>query len=205
LQASINAIKFKQIRNKISPHPVSLVINSILLILALLCFFSVPNTVTAQDEGPQPVNFQPNTWIQAGQIIPPSPQAASLGRYGNIPVNYYTGSPNIEIPLYTISGKYLNMPISLTYDANATQVGTLPSWTGLGWTLQTGGVITRTVIGNPDMDWNYYQWDWGPLANIFGGQNLLAGSNSDLIPATAKNLPAWNPYIPAGCAKPGRK
>jgi len=38
---------------------------------------------------PDVLGFQPNTWIKANQVIPPSPQAASLGRYGNIPVNYY--------------------------------------------------------------------------------------------------------------------
>ena len=28
-----------------------------------------------------------------------SPNAASLGKYGDVPISYYTGAPNISIPL----------------------------------------------------------------------------------------------------------
>jgi len=39
---------------------------------------------------------------QQQKILPPSPDAAALGKYGNIPVSTYTGVPNIEVPVYTI-------------------------------------------------------------------------------------------------------
>lgn len=100
-----------------------------------------------------------------------------MGRYGNVPVSYYSGSPSIEVPLHGIGGKYLSMPVSLSYDANAVKVAALPAWTGLGWTLQAGGVVTRAVQGNPDMDWNYYQWEWRPAygADVVDVDMRLAG------------------------------
>jgi len=67
------------------------------------------NMANAQDEGPnfQPASFQSNTSLQASQAVPPSPQAASLGRFGNVSVNYYSGSPGIEVPVYSLSGQTL--------------------------------------------------------------------------------------------------
>lgn len=79
-----------------------------------------------------------------------SPTAASLGKYGDIPVNYHTGIPQISIPIYTIKEGPLQMPISLSYHGGGMKVHELPSWVGAGWALNAGGVITRTVQGAPD-------------------------------------------------------
>ena len=38
--------------------------------------------------------------IQIPKIIPPSPDAAALGKYGEIPVENNTGVPQIAIPVY---------------------------------------------------------------------------------------------------------
>ncbi len=84
----------------------------------------------------------------SGQILSvPSPTAANLGLYGDIPVSYYTGTPNITIPLYEIKGKNLSLPITLTYHPSAIRPEIHPGPTGLGWTLQAGGVISRVVRG----------------------------------------------------------
>jgi len=88
--------------------------------------------------------------VSLAQIMPsvPSPTAANLGVYGEIPVSYYTGTPNISIPLYELKGKKINVPISLTYHPAGIRPEIHPGPVGLGWTLQAGGVITRTIIGN---------------------------------------------------------
>lgn len=91
--------------------------------------------------------------ISAQQNIPiniPTPNAASLGKYGDIPVSYYTGNPNITIPLHTFSVRGVEMPISLRYDASGVQMNVLPTWTGHNWTLDVGGVITRQINCRPD-------------------------------------------------------
>lgn len=78
-------------------------------------------------------------------IIPPSPTAASLGRYGEIPVTMYSGTPDIVIPLFELEGVKLILPVSMSYQATGVKVEEIPGWVGLGWALNAGGVITRTV------------------------------------------------------------
>lgn len=79
-----------------------------------------------------------------------APTAASLGKYADIPVSYHTGIPEISIPLYTVKEGPLTLPISLSYHASGIRVMEPASWTGAGWSLNAGGVITRTVRGAPD-------------------------------------------------------
>jgi YD repeat-containing protein len=74
-----------------------------------------------------------------------SPNVASLGLYGDIPVSLFTGTPSIEIPLYTIEGIGLKIPLSLTYHSAGIRPDQHPGWVGMGWTLQAGGAIYREV------------------------------------------------------------
>ncbi len=85
-----------------------------------------------------------------GSVNIASPNASSLGKYEDIPVSYHTGIPNISIPLYTVKSGSLQLPISLSYHASGLKVEEQDSWVGAGWTLNAGGVITRTVKDKPD-------------------------------------------------------
>ena len=85
-----------------------------------------------------------------GHVSISSPNAASLGKYGDIPVGYHTGTPQISIPLYTVKAGNLSLPIGLSYHASGLKVMEPASWVGAGWSLNAGGVITRTVMGLPD-------------------------------------------------------
>ncbi|GCC52387.1 hypothetical protein SanaruYs_26240 [Chryseotalea sanaruensis] len=78
-------------------------------------------------------------------LIPPSPTAANLGRYGDVPVTHYTGMANVSIPIFTVAGNDLSLPITLTYNYSGFKPSQEASWIGLGWSLQAGGVITRTI------------------------------------------------------------
>ncbi len=62
----------------------------------------------------------------------------------------YTGTPQINVPIYTIKVGSFELPISLNYNAGGIKVADVASWTGLGWSLSAGGVITRSVVGRPD-------------------------------------------------------
>ena len=84
----------------------------------------------------------------------PSPGVASLGKYADNPISYFTGRPNISIPFYNITIRGVTIPITLDYDAGGVMVNSLPSWAGQNWTLNAGGVITRTVRGRYD-EWIY--------------------------------------------------
>lgn len=95
------------------------------------------------------------TWRSVGQnyipnIIPPSPEASKLANFVEVPVSYYTGTPNINIPITNVKSGALQLPISLTYNASGNKVEDIASWVGLGWTLNAGGVVTRVVRGLPD-------------------------------------------------------
>ncbi len=83
-------------------------------------------------------------------IIQSSPTVAELGKYGVIPVSYYTGTPNIEIPIYNLQVGELTLPISLSYHAGGIKVDQIASWVGLGWSLNAGGIINRTIKGEND-------------------------------------------------------
>lgn len=78
----------------------------------------------------------------------PSPNAASLGEYGQIPVDLFTGLPNISIPILAEVGDNANM--SLSYRASGIRPDQHSGWVGVGWNLNCGGSITRIVNGSPD-------------------------------------------------------
>lgn len=95
------------------------------------------------DLNAQEKDFVPN-------FIPPSPTAYELGKYGQIPIGMFTGTPNISIPLYEYKTKNLSVPISLSYSSNGIKVDQIETNVGQSWSLNAGGVITRIVRGKPD-------------------------------------------------------
>ncbi len=112
------------------------------------------------------------------KTIPPPPTAASLGKFGDVPVSYYTGIPNISIPLYEAQSGDISLPVSMSYHAGGVKVEEIASWVGLGWSLDAGGVITRTVRGVADekdvMGLTYKQnIDAYNAANEEGKQDIL--------------------------------
>jgi PKD domain len=108
------------------------------VVMKILFFLLLPYSIFGQG----PAGILPS--------IPPSPDAAALGKYGEVPVGTYTGIPQISVPLYEIESGRLKHPISVSYHAGGVKVEDISSNIGLGWTLNAGGVITRTVVGLPD-------------------------------------------------------
>jgi YD repeat-containing protein len=82
--------------------------------------------------------------------IPKNPQTASLGTFGNTPVNYYTGLPEISIELMRLKGRQLELPVTLNYDASGVRTDEFASAVGLKWTLSAGGFVARSLYGLPD-------------------------------------------------------
>lgn len=85
-------------------------------------------------------------------MLPKSPNAASLGRFGEVPVSLYTGVPSIEVPLYTLRSRTLAVPVRLQYHGGGVRLDDVAPWVGMGWALQAGGTITHTVRGLDDLD-----------------------------------------------------
>lgn len=88
--------------------------------------------------------------IEENKLIPPSPTAATLGKYGEYPVSLYSGLIKIEQPLLQIKSGRLSLDVSLSYHAGGNRPADIPGWVGLGFSLNAGGVITRTVRDLPD-------------------------------------------------------
>ncbi len=97
---------------------------------------------SAQTEG----DFELHNYVE----VPNSPEAAAFTKYGNTSINLYTGTPDINIPLYQINSGGISVPISLSYDAAGIKVDQISTWVGLGWNLNVGGMVTRQVMGVPD-------------------------------------------------------
>src|SRR5690606_24939082 len=95
-------LKLKAVDNKVKPF------------YGLFMLFSIAGYSQTQEQS----SIIARTEFQAKQVISPSPEAAALGRYGNMPVSLFTGTPNITIPLYELKGNSLSLPISLNYDAS---------------------------------------------------------------------------------------
>jgi hypothetical protein len=110
------------------------------------------------------------------QVTQTTPNAAALGKYGAYPVSMYTGVPAIDLPFYEVTAGRIKIPIGLSYHSGGIKVEEIASSNGLGWSLNAGGVITRTVMGLPD-DLNYTGSESFFTASR-SVQNMLANSAS---------------------------
>lgn len=122
-------------------------------VIFVTCFLLVSIVSKAQLKFP---GGEPGYWTPNPKafVDVKTPTAASLGKYGDVGVSFFTGNPNISIPFYELNVRGVKMPISLDYDATGVMPNCLPSWAGQNWTLNIGGVITRTMKGKYD-EWRY--------------------------------------------------
>ena len=67
-----------------------------------------------------------------GSVVPSSPNVAALEKFVNFPVSNFTGVPNIDIPIHTVTEGNLSLPISVNYNASGIKVEETASWVGLG-------------------------------------------------------------------------
>jgi len=89
-------------------------------------------------------------------IIPPSPNAASLMKFSDLPVSTYTGTADVTVPIYNIEAKGISVPVSLSYHTGGIRVHEESGWVGLGWALSSGGSITRTIMDKDDFGGSAY-------------------------------------------------
>lgn len=89
-------------------------------------------------------------FAQSHNIVPPSPETASLFNFQEYPMDYSTGLPQISIPLYVAKNGSLSVPISMSYHASGCKVSDRDGPIAVGWSLNAGGMISRTVHGSED-------------------------------------------------------
>lgn len=123
------------------------------------------------------------------KIIQPSPEVSALFRFQDYPMDYSTGLPQINIPLYEVKSGSLSVPISISYHASGRRISDQDGPVALGWSLNAAGVIGRTVHGDPDFGvgtQGSYPFPSYPLQNTgldnttnIGYLESLAHSNND--------------------------
>ncbi|MEN2401077.1 DUF5977 domain-containing protein [Flavobacterium sp. MC2016-06] len=91
------------------------------------------------------VKSQTTPSFQTPKLSPPTPEAFSLFKFTDIPVSNTTGIPNISIPIYTIKLKDFEFPISMSYHSSGIRIEEIAGNVGLGWTLNSGGMIYNQV------------------------------------------------------------
>lgn len=87
------------------------------------------------------------------EMFPAAPTSNNLMKFEEVPVSYYTGIPDINIPLLTIptNNRNVNVNVQLKYHPLNAKPDDKAGETGLGWSLIAGGTISRTVRGgSPD-------------------------------------------------------
>lgn len=163
----------------------------ILLIIIGLLF--LPTYGWGQEE--DPVDYEIN------KIYPVSPQAASLGKYGDIPVNLATGRINYQIPLYTIKEGDIEFPISLSYNSNGLMVSDRSGRVGIGWSINTGGKLIRKINGGADFANTTIPFHHSYIKDEGIGEKLrsvhkkwypLPGSDSDMDKLIFYGGKTWN-------------
>ena len=98
--------------------------------------------------------------VNAQHQVPAAPSAAAFNykQFASSNTDYYDGSENITIPLGSVSEGPLSHEVSLHYNTKGIKVGTLPSQVGLGWNLNAGGMVSRSIRGISDGHSNGYGW-----------------------------------------------
>jgi len=126
------------------------------------------------------------------KIIPPSPNAAGLAQYVDVPVSHYTGLPSINIPLYTVSSDGMQVPVGLSYHARGIPLAQIASSYGMGWSMNAGGIVTRQIRGNADDSgvgylkqnhWDtFFGLDTASEATRLSVRNLSVNNDFDFTP-----------------------
>ncbi|WP_282163102.1 RHS repeat protein [Ulvibacterium marinum] len=125
-----------------------------------------------------------NAQVDLKQVVPPNPNVASLFKSVITPVTEYSGLPNVSIPLYTVNEGGISVPLSLSYATGGIQVSEESGIVGLGWALNAGGAITRTISGTDDFEALY-------------GYAIHSNKHPDLPVDGSLQFPYWRPDVQA--------
>jgi len=125
--------------------------NALKITLALLVSLLV-YPLWSQEE----ISFQRTSALDQSLVIPSSPQASSLGQFGESEISPYNGKAQIQIPVHTITGKTISVPINLIHDGTNPKVDVREGWSGISWNTTSNYSIVRNVVAAPDLEYNFF-------------------------------------------------
>ena len=80
----------------------------------------------------------------------PSPEAAGLCRHIDHAIDYSTGCVSLSFPLFTYDCGDITLPLSISYRTGGIKADSDAGALGVGWDLNCGGFVSRSVVGMPD-------------------------------------------------------
>ncbi|MDY0930774.1 hypothetical protein [Chryseobacterium sp. CFBP8996] len=126
----------------------------------------------------------PSTGSSVKQTLsfPTSPDAYSFGKVDNLPIDYFKGQANIDIPIYTIQIDNISLPISVKYNTGGIKQNEIASSVGLGWSLGIPNKILKSIEGMDDTTSDLYFKDFGEANTYFSNSpHDLSSTASDLF------------------------
>ena len=94
------------------------------------------------------------------QDFNPGPEVQNLTERKNVTVDYATGLFHYTVPLYQLKSGDYELPISLDYIAKGVKVSDPEGLIGKNWTLNVGGIVTRTMRGGFADEKSGYGYLW---------------------------------------------
>ena len=80
----------------------------------------------------------------------PSPEAAELCKHIDHAIDYSTGCASLNFPLFTYDQGGISISLSISYRTGGIKADSEPGALGVGWELNFGGYVSRSVVGMPD-------------------------------------------------------
>jgi YD repeat-containing protein len=104
-------------------------------------------------------------------LSPAKPEKSALGSFGNTKINYFLGMPEVSLDLFTLPGRELSLPVSLSYDPSGVRTDDLAGPAGMKWSLNAGGYIVREMEGLPDEFPEKGYWKLANQTNYYNNIN----------------------------------
>lgn len=153
------------------------------IVLAVFCFFSFTTLLNGQSN--------PNALIERDNSslnpVLPSPEMASLGRFGGVDFEKSTGAPSLGIPIYTLNYDGVSIPLQLQFSSTGFRPSDIGGYLGMNWMLTGLGGISRQIKGQPDEQGyliNYINQSYinsiVPLAGSRAGEDSISQFNKGL-------------------------
>lgn len=144
-----------------------------IIITIVALFFLITSYVRAQNNG-----------SEGQKVTVLSPNSESFKIFGDIPVSLYTGIPSIGVPIHNIQTEYINLSLGLSYHASGFKPSSHPSWVGLGWNLNVGGIISREV--------KYIKDELAPTDTYCSSKGSATGGRGFYFSHNVLNKSNWN-------------
>ncbi len=128
---------------------------NIFLITLSLLLIQICDAQTDSISTKNGITSDKNSAIDLPSYLLPSPEVRAITRFGDYPVGYSTGIPDISIPLYEINSGEMKLPIAMKFHPSGRKIEEREGIMGFGWTLDCGGIISRTRRGLTDENNSY--------------------------------------------------